>query len=91
MDLEFSWINILILFGAVQALIFGIILLFNRRHPGARFLSAFIFVLSYNGFETFGWSSHFSDSFIFFDLFPFVLIFAIGPSLYLYVTSLLYP
>ena len=91
MDLNFNWINLLILFGAVQGLIFGIILLFNKKHPGAKFLSAFMFVLAYNGFETFNWSSQIGKYFIFFDLFPFVMIYALGPSLYLYIKSLLYP
>lgn len=90
MDLNFNWINLLILFGALQGLIFGIILLFNRKHPGAKFLSAFMFVLAYNGFETFNWSSHLANHIIFFDLFPFVMIYAVGPSLYLYIRSLLY-
>jgi hypothetical protein len=57
MELDLHWINLLILFGALQGLIAGIILLFNRKHPGARFLSAFVPVLAYNGFETFNWSA----------------------------------
>lgn len=56
-ELDLHWINLLILFGALQGLIAGIILLFNRKHPGARFLSAFVLVLAYNGFETFNWSA----------------------------------
>jgi AraC-like DNA-binding protein len=89
MNLDFNWINLLILFGAVQGLIFAIILLFNKKHPGAGFLSLFMFVLAYNGFETFNWSSNLN--FIFFDIFSFILIYAAGPSLYLYVVSLLEP
>lgn len=91
MNLDFNWINLLILFGALQGLLFGIILLFNKKHPGAKFLSIFMFVLAYNGFETFNWSSQLGKYFIFFDLFPFVLIYAPGPSLYLYIRSLFYP
>ncbi|MDN5200973.1 helix-turn-helix domain-containing protein [Fulvivirgaceae bacterium BMA10] len=91
MDLDYNWINLLILFGALQGLIFSIILLLNKKHPGAKFLGVFMFGLAYNGFETFNWSSHLSDHIIFFDLFPFVMIYTLGPSLYLYILSLLYP
>lgn len=91
MKLDFNWINLLILFGALQGLIFSIILLFNRKHPGARFLSVFMLVLAYNGIETFNWSSGLGNYHVFFDLCAFILIFAIGPSLYLYVTALLHP
>jgi AraC-like DNA-binding protein len=91
MDLNLNLINLLILFGAFHGLVFGIILLFNKKHPGARFLSAFMFVLAYNGFETFSWSSKFEHYYVLMDVFPFILIFALGPSLYLYVSSLLYP
>jgi AraC-like DNA-binding protein len=91
MNLNFNWINLLILFGAVQGLIFSIILLFNKKHPGAKFLSAFMFVFAYNGFETFNWSSGLDNYIVFFDLFSFIIIFAGGPSLYLYITTLLNP
>jgi AraC-like DNA-binding protein len=91
MNLHFHWINLLILFGAVQALIFSIILLFNKTHPGSKFLSLFIFTLAYNGFETFNWSSGLDQYYLFFDMFGFVIIYAIGPSLFLYVSSLLNP
>jgi AraC-like DNA-binding protein len=91
MNLSFTWINILILFGALNALIFCVILFFQKKHPGSRFLAAFVFVLAYNGFETFNWSSGLDRHYVFFDLFSYIVIYAIGPSLYLYVTSLLYP
>ena len=91
MDLNFTWINLLILFGALQGLVFGIILLFNKKHPGAIYLSIFMLALAYNGLETFNWSSGLSDRIIFFDLFPYVVIYALGSSLYLYIHSLLYP
>ncbi len=91
MKLDFNWINLLILFGAFQGLIFSIVLLFNRKHPGAKFLSAFMFVLAYNGFETFNWSGGLDQYIVFFELFSFVVIYALGPSLYLYITTLLYP
>ncbi|MBX2842421.1 MAG: helix-turn-helix domain-containing protein [Flammeovirgaceae bacterium] len=89
--LDLNWINLLILFGALQSLIFGTILLFNKKHPGAKFLSIFIFVIAYNGFETFNWSSQLDQYHLFFNLFPFVTICALGPSLYLYIHSLIYP
>lgn len=91
MDLNFHWINLLILFGALQGLIFGLILVFNKKHPGAIFLAVFMFVLAYNGFETFNWSAGLDRYNIFFDLFSFIVIFAIGPAIYLYINSLLYP
>ena len=91
MELDYHWINLLVLFGALQGLLFSLILLFNKKHPGAKFLSIFMLVLAYNGFETFNWSAGLDHYIFFFDLFPFVLIYAIGPSLYLYVTTLLYP
>lgn len=91
MDLSFNWINILILFGALNALIFGIVLMFQKNHPGSRFFAAFVFVLAYNGFETFNWSAGLDRYYLFFDLFSFITIFALGPSLYLYIRALLFP
>lgn len=91
MNLSLSWINIIILFGAVNATLFASVLFFNRRHPGARFLAALMLVLAYNGFETLNWSAGLDQYIILFDLFPFILIFAAGPSVYLYVSSLLDP
>ncbi|MEM6525566.1 MAG: helix-turn-helix transcriptional regulator [Bacteroidota bacterium] len=89
MDLELSWINILILFGALHGLIFGAMLLLNKKHPGAKFLAVFMFILSYNGFETFNWSAGL-DSFVF-DLFSFVWIYGFGPSIFLYIQALIRP
>ena len=37
MNLHFHWINLLILFGALQGLLFSAILVFNKTHPGAKF------------------------------------------------------
>ncbi len=89
MDLNLSWINILILFGALQGILFTIFLLFNRRHPGSIFLAGFMFVLAYNGLETFNWSAE--VDLLFFDFFPFILIFGLGPCVYLYLKTLLCP
>lgn len=91
MTLDFTWFNLLVLFGAVQALVFSIVLLFNKKHPGAVFFAAFIFIISYNGFETFSWSAGLDRHFMFFDLFGFIVIYGAGPSLYLYVSKLLFP
>lgn len=91
MNLDLNWLNLVILFGAVHGLIFGLILMLNRNHPGAKFLAMFMFVLAYNGFETLNWSAGLDRYIVFFDLFPFIVIFAAGPSLYLYVSRLLYP
>jgi AraC-like DNA-binding protein len=87
--LQLNWINLVILFGGLQGLVFSIVLLFNKKHPGTKFLSAMIFVLAYNSLETFNWSS--ALNLIFFDDFSYILIFGIGPSLYLYVRSVLRP
>jgi AraC-like DNA-binding protein len=91
MELNFSLINLLILFGALQGLIFAVVLWFERRHPGAAFFGALIFALAYNGFETFNWSAGLDRYFYFFDLFPFITIYSVGPSLFLYVSSLVRP
>lgn len=89
MDLNLSWINILILFGVLQGILFTVFLLFNRRHPGSIFLAGFMFVLAYNGFETFNWSAELN--FLVFDFFPFIIIFGLGPCVYLYLKTLLQP
>jgi AraC-like DNA-binding protein len=72
-------------------LIFGVILLFDKKHPGAGFLATFMFILAYNGFETFNWSVGLDRYYLFFDIFSFITIYGIGPSIYFYITSLLYP
>lgn len=91
MQLHYHWINLLILFGALQGLLFCMVLLFNKKHPGAKFLSIFMLTFAYNGFETFNWSAGLDHYILLFDFFPYVLIYAVGPSLYLYVTTLLHP
>ena len=91
MNLELSLVNILILFGAVQGITFMVILFANKRHPGAAYLGLAVLALVYNGLETFNWSSNLEDYVSFFDYFPFVLIFLVGPSFYLYQYSLLRP
>ena len=91
MNLTFHWINILILIGAFNALVFCIVLLFQRQHPGAKYLAAFVFVFAYNGFETFNWSSGLENYYRFFNVFAYIVIFAMGPSLYLYIGALLDP
>ncbi|MBT1710997.1 AraC family transcriptional regulator [Fulvivirgaceae bacterium PWU5] len=89
MNLTFHWINILILIGAFNALVFCIVLLFQRQHPGAKYLAAFVFVFAYNGFETFNWSSGLENYYRFFNVCAYIVIFAMGPSLYLYIGALL--
>ncbi len=86
--MTYSWINLLILFGALQALVFSIILLFQRR-VGSGFLAAFVFIIAYNGFETFNWSAGLNS--ITFDILSYILIFAIGPALYLHTRCMLRP
>ncbi|RPD42756.1 helix-turn-helix transcriptional regulator [Chitinophaga barathri] len=81
--------SLLVLLGALQALFFGVYLLFAKSENRFqnRMLAFFILILSYNGFETLNWSSELGKYLFIFDIFPFVLVFAIGPSLYLYVRS----
>ncbi|WP_109700710.1 helix-turn-helix domain-containing protein [Chitinophaga deserti] len=81
--------SLLVLLGALQALFFGIFLLFTRtENPFQnRMLAGLMFILSYNGFETLNWSSGLYPGIWFFDAFGFVLIFGFGPCLYLYVRS----
>ncbi|GAB3231384.1 AraC family transcriptional regulator [Algoriphagus aestuariicola] len=89
MELDLSLINILILFGAVQGMTFMIALFASSKHPGAKFLALAVLALVYNGLETFNWSSNLEQYTRLFDYFPFVLIFLVGPSFYLYQYSLL--
>ncbi|GAA0877676.1 hypothetical protein GCM10009119_06440 [Algoriphagus jejuensis] len=89
MNLDLSLVNILILFGAVQGLTFAVVLFASKRHPGAVYLGLAVLALVYNGLETFNWSSNLEKHTAFFDYYPFVLIFLVGPSFYLYQLSLL--
>ncbi|WP_341836364.1 hypothetical protein WJU16_00495 [Chitinophaga pollutisoli] len=81
--------SLLVLLGALQALFFGIFLLATRTENRFqnRMLAGFMFVFAYNGFETLNWSSGLYPNIVFFECFSFVLIFAAGPFLYLYVRS----
>lgn len=81
--------SLLVLLGAVQALFFSVFLLFSpsNNRVQKRSLAFFIFILSYNGFETLNWSTNAGGPFKLFELFPFIVIFGLGPSLYLYVRS----
>lgn len=91
MDLDFHWVNILILFGAIQGMVFTCILLFDKKHPGRIFLAMVLVALVYNALETFNWSAGLYKYTSFFDFFSFVTIFLIGPGFYLYYKSLLIP
>src|SRR5688572_2153504 len=88
MNLDLSLINILILFGAIQGLIFSVLLFTSKRHPGAFYLALVMLALVYNGLETFNWSSGLENHIIFFDFYPFVTIFLIGPGFYGYFQAL---
>lgn len=81
--------SLLVLLGALQALFFGIYLLFAKSENRFqnRMLAFFILILSYNGFETLNWSSELGKYLFIFEMFPFVLVFGIGPCVYLYVRS----
>lgn len=88
MNLDFSLVNIFILFGAVQGLIFAMLLFSSKRHPGSLYIGLVMLALVYNGLETFNWSSGLDNHTTFFDFYPFVTIFLLGPSFYLYFHSL---
>lgn len=79
--------SLIVLLGATQGLVFGLYLLFsrsdNKRQKNA--LAGLMFILAHNGFETFNWSA--KVYLLFFNFFPFVLIFGLGPCMYLYVNS----
>ncbi|GEP98301.1 helix-turn-helix domain-containing protein [Chitinophaga cymbidii] len=81
--------SLVVLLGALQALFFGIYLLFSRspNKLQQRSLAIFILILSYNGFETLNWSSGLTSLVYVFSFFPFVLVFGLGPALYLYYRS----
>lgn len=86
-----SLFDIVILFGALQGLILSLVLLFSKpeeRIAGHKnYLAFLLLILVYNGLETFSWSSN-TDTFnYFFSFFPNVLIFGLGPCLYLYIRS----
>jgi AraC-like DNA-binding protein len=87
MELDFNWVNILILFGAIQGAVFMGILLYYRNHPGRVFLALLMLALVYNAMETFNWSAQLDQYTVFFDFFPFVTIFLGGPAFYLYYKS----
>ena len=90
MSWDIDLFSLLVLLGACQGLILSFILFFSKKEdsPGKNYLGFFILILTYNGFETFNWSSGLNDSTLLFGLLPFVLIFGLGPALYLYVYKL---
>jgi len=48
MELDFHWVNILLLFRAIQGIVFAGILLFHKRHPGRIFLALVIVASIYD-------------------------------------------
>lgn len=91
MELDYSLPNLLILFGALQGIILSSILLLKKKSKAHLSLGIFILALSYNAFETFTAASGLGSKIVFFDLFGFTTIFLLGPSLYLYIQSVLFP
>lgn len=87
--MKFDVFSLIVLLGALQALFVSIYLFFAPTHNKTqkRSLAFFIFILSYNGFETLNWSSDLFKYFPFFELCSFILIFGLGPAIYLYVRS----
>jgi len=92
MGIHFNLFNVVLLFGVVQGAIISLTLLLpGKDHRQSKyFLAAFLLVLTYNSFGTFCWSSGLSlPGFYLFDrLFPYTFIFTAGPSLYLYIRSI---
>jgi AraC-like DNA-binding protein len=84
-------INFIILFGAVQGLALGIFIFATRKNEakGKYFLAIFSLILAYNGFETYNWSAGWQ--FFFFAIYTFTPIFALGPSLFFYIQSIVQP
>ena len=91
MDLDYSLPHLLVLLGAIQGLIFAMILCLKAKHKADYFLGLFVLTLVYNGFETFSAFSGLSGYFHFFDYFSFTVIFLSGPGLYFYIRSVLLP
>ena len=91
MDLDYSLPHLLVLLGALQGLIFAVILFSKAKHKADYFLGLFILTLAYNGFETFSAFSGLSGHFYFFDYFSFTVVFLSGPALYFYIRSVLFP
>jgi len=92
MGIHFNLFNVVLLFGVVQGAIISLTLLLpgKDRRQSKYFLAAFMLVLTYNSFGTFCWSSGLSlPRFYLFDSsFPYTFIFAAGPSLYLYIGTI---
>lgn len=91
MDIQLNWFNSIVLFGAIQGLIFSVIVVLKKKHPGAKFLGGFFLILAYNGFETFSSNAGLALHIRLFDLLTFVPVFALGPFFYLYMETLLTP
>ncbi|MFD2513499.1 helix-turn-helix domain-containing protein [Pontibacter locisalis] len=90
-----NFFDIIILFGALQGLILSLVLFFSKpveQTTGKNyFLALLLLILVYNGLETFSWSSAFTHYHYFFNLFSNVLIYGLGPCLYLYLRSFTRP
>ncbi|WP_147314019.1 helix-turn-helix domain-containing protein [Deminuibacter soli] len=89
--MSLSLFSLIVLLGAIQALLLGITLLFSRAHSRLQqyALAFFMLILAYNGFETLNWSTNTNS--IAFQFFTFVPIFGLGPCVYLYIYSFIYP
>lgn len=89
--MKLNLFSIIVLLGAVQALLLGITLLLSKapNKLQQRALAFFMLVSAYNGFETLNWSANINS--IFFDFFTFTPIFAAGPCVYIYIYSFIHP
>jgi AraC-like DNA-binding protein len=84
--------NILVLLGAIQGLILGLILLFSKNKPKAQtWLGFFILTLAYTGFETYAWTQSGLPNAPFHNLLRFMPLYISATCLYLYVRVSLFP
>jgi AraC-like DNA-binding protein len=88
MQLHWTWFSSLVLFGALQGIIFAAVVAQKKNHPGSGYLAGFFLVIAWNGIETFSWASGLASHFRLFDLLAFVPVFALGPCLFLYFREL---
>ncbi|WP_295796352.1 helix-turn-helix domain-containing protein [Mucilaginibacter sp.] len=91
MAAHFNLFNIIVLLGALQGFILGLVLLFPGKdnRQSKYFLAFFILMLVYDTFGTFCWSSGVNIGWLaFYDVvYPYTIVFTAGPSLYLYIKT----
>src|ERR1700744_106357 len=95
MTVHFNLFNIIVLLGSLQGVILSLVLLFagGDKRQSKYFLAAFMLMLVYDSFGIFCWSSGFSNRWLllFDNIFPYTIILSAGPSLYLYLKTIIQP